>query len=751
MTLFTPRPNQQDILAYTRGMMGISAVPGSGKTETLSRLAAQLIASGEALEDDQEVLIVTLTNSAVENFKKRISAAMGEWDMLSIVGYRVRTLHGLAHDIVRERPDLAGLTEDFRIMDEREAADILGGVVQSWLHTHAEMIETYLDPELPEFRLRQVHLDKLPELVGDLALSFIRSSKDMQLTPGDLQARLQRTPVPLPLAEMGAALYSDYQRALTYRGAVDFDDLIRLALKAVETDDAYLRRLRQRWPFILEDEAQDSSRLQERILRKLAGEGGNWVRVGDPNQAIYETFTTANPRFLRDFIREAGVMRRELPDSGRSSASVLRIANHLIDWVQQEHPIVEVRDALAPPYIRPTPPGDPQPNPPDQPGEVFLWGKKMTAEEELDAIGRSLERWLPEHPADTVAVIAPTNRRGLDLVEELTRRRIPYVDSLMQSSSSTRAVGGLLEAGLSYLAQPNSPRQLAQLFKHRYKAERVDRQRREEIDRAADLIGRCVRLEDYLWPRPDRDWLETLASANPDTLRTDLDRLMQFREDVRRWQGAILLPVDQIMLTLAQDFFSTPDELALAYRFAVAMGQASDRNPEWRLPQLAEELNATAGSDRLLGFGKDNGGFDPKDHAGQVVVATIHKAKGLEWDRVYLLSVNSYDFPAGDAEDWFMAEKEFIRGRLNLPAEAIDQLKALDATDEYTWYQEGQATLDSRLDYVRERLRLLYVGLTRAKKSLVVTWNTGRRGDQRQARAFEALQAFWEEVNRDRG
>ena len=70
---------------------------------------------------------------------------------------------------------------------------------------------------------------------------------------------------------MGLAIYTDYQRALSYRGAVDYDDLIRLALEALQLDGEYLKRLQARWPFILEDEAQDSSRLQEKILRLLAG------------------------------------------------------------------------------------------------------------------------------------------------------------------------------------------------------------------------------------------------------------------------------------------------------------------------------------------------------------------------------------------------------------------------------------------------------------------------------------------------
>ena len=115
---FKPRPKQNEVLRYRHGKMGVSAVPGSGKTQTLSYLAANLIASG-VLEDDQEVLIVTLVNSAVENFSRRVAGFIEEQGLLPNLGYRVRTLHGLAHDIVRERPSLVGLSNDFQIIDDR--------------------------------------------------------------------------------------------------------------------------------------------------------------------------------------------------------------------------------------------------------------------------------------------------------------------------------------------------------------------------------------------------------------------------------------------------------------------------------------------------------------------------------------------------------------------------------------------------------------------------------------------------------
>ena len=84
------------------------------------------------------------------------------------------------------------------------------------------------------------------------------------------------------------------------------------------------------------------------------------------------------------------------------------------------------------------------------------------------------------------------------------------------------------------------------------------------------------------------------------------------------------------------------------------------------------------------------------------------------------------------------------QGRLNLEADALAQLDAATQTGEYDFYSEGQATLAARVDYVRERLRLFYVGITRAKEELVITWNTGRK-DSTQALPLAALVGEGEE------
>ena len=378
--MFKPRPRQAEILNYESGRMGIPAVPGSGKTHTLSYLAALLITKG-LITDDQEILIVTLVNSAVDNFSNRISRFVQQAGLLQKMGYRVRTLHGLAHDIIKERPDLAGVSEQFSIIDENEARQMIEQICTAYLRDHPELNGEYLDPNIDldkEYSAQKQWFS----LFADTASSFISQAKDLQMDSQQLRLIVEKGQITHPLFDFGVEVYSEYQRGLRFRNSLDFSDLTRLAVRVLDSDRDFLTRLQHRWPYILEDEAQDSSAIQETILRKLIGENGNWVRVGDTNQAIYDTFTTANPEFLRRFIQEPSVIKKDLPNSGRSNLSILNLANFLIKWTNEDHPVIPLRDALSVPYIEPAPPGDPQPNPPDHTGAIYIQKQTLTPEEE---------------------------------------------------------------------------------------------------------------------------------------------------------------------------------------------------------------------------------------------------------------------------------------------------------------------------------------------------------------------------------
>ena len=745
------RPEQEKILEYTHEKMGISAVPGSGKTYTLSLLAADLLKSG-LLDIDQEVLVVTLVNSAVDNFYLRVNQFVSAEGLVPFIGYRVRTLHGLAYDIVRERPSLVGLSEDFSIIDEREANAIIREAVLVWLHSHPDIMEGYLNLELQTGQLERIRRRDLRELLFEIAVSFIRKAKNMQKSPDQIRKRLETIPVPLQLAEMGCEIYADYQRSLAYRGSVDFDDLIILALLALESDEEFLERLRYRWPYVLEDEAQDSSLLQEAILVKLVGDGGNWVRVGDPNQAIFETFTTADPRYLREFIDQDDVIKKTLSMSGRSTLSIIYLANEFAEWTHKKHQVAEVRDALQDdPRIKPTLPNDPQSNPEDDPSQIHLIYTPYKSQDEISAIGDSLTRWLPEHGDWTVAVLVPRNKRGKDLGEELKRRKVDYDDSLLRTTSQTRHSAGVLGHILAYLSDPGSKKKLINIFKDWSLLREQEENNHDRTKKTIELLQKISHLEDFVSPDPGKDWLEELDLQRKDSEIFEI--LIEFRKEIRKWQASVLLPIDQLVLTLAQDFFSEANELAIAHKLAIMLRQASKSNPSWRLPQLTEELNVIARNERkFLGFSAQDSGFDPEQYKGKVVITTMHKAKGLEWDRVYLMSVNNYNFPSGVGDEGYIAEKWYIRDKLNLQAETLAQLESAFSSDDYDWYQEGDATKRARIDYVRERLRLLYVGITRAKKELVITWNKGRRNKQKVALPFAALGSIWEEqINSSEG
>lgn len=740
--MFRPRQKQEEILSYPGGSMGVAAVPGSGKTHTLSYLAAMLVASAD-LGSDQEVLIVTLVNSAVDNFRQRVAGFMQEMGLIPDLGYRVRTLHGLAHDIVRERPGLVGLSDDFEIVDERITNGLLNAAAQAWLRSNpGAIINDYISPQVEDNKVDWIQGDRWPELARNISGNFIRRAKDLRLTPQDIERRLDNIPVKLPLADMGLQVYQDYQRALAYRGAVDYDDLIRLAIQALELDPGYLQLLKERWPYILEDEAQDSSRLQEDILRLLTEPDGNWVRVGDPNQAIFETFTTADPQYLRDFIAVADYPR-DLPNSGRSTLSIIALANHLTEWTQREHPIEALRDALNPPAIQPTPAGDPQPNPSDEQTVVRIISKGYSPQEELTAVVESVSKWLPDHPNETVAILVPRNQRGFDVTAALGERGIDYVE-ILQSTTSTRLTAGALATIIAYLADPLHPKKLSRAFRAWRRGDREDPEASDRVDILAKSLQGCRQVEDYLWPDPGKDWVDTRSSDEEDPTHAEL--LLGFREITKRWSQATLLPIDQLILTIAQDVFTEPGELALAHKLAGLLRQIAENHPAWGLPELNDELALIAKNERrFLGFSQDDTGFDPERHKGIVVVSTMHKAKGLEWDRVYLMSVNNYNFPSAQEFDRYIAEPWFIRDQLNLEAEALSQLDALVSQDEHEWYKEGDATRNARLDYAAERLRLLYVCITRAKRELIITWNNGRRGDLHPALPLVALQTFLEE------
>ncbi len=775
------RPAQQEILRYESGRLGVSAVPGSGKTFTLSLLAAQLVEklAGSRIIDGREVLVVTLTNAAVENFRARINHFI-QGKRLLPGGFRVRTLHSLAHDIVRERPGLVGLSESFDIVDDRTSQEMKRQAVNRYLQAHPDLLSGMIKPE--HLSNRTVMERQLPQAAEDIAEAVIRRAKDLRTDAAALENVLNRQSGTWPLLSLGLQVFKDYQRGLAVRGGVDFNDLILLALQALEADGNFLARLQQRWPYVLEDEAQDSSPLQEQMLRLLTAAHGNWVRVGDPNQSINASFTSADPKYLRQFVSNKNVKELPLPNSGRSALPIIALANQLIDWARLEHPFLSPDKALAPPHILPTGEDDPQANP--APGEpvVYFYSRALTPDEEVRVIQRSLHRWLPDNSDKTVAVLVPSHFRGDDFRKTFDQASIPYNDALLRTSNTTRNAIDALTTLLRFVGQPHNPKHLQDVWANVWwprrgqllvdshpgmaaflspptvvgSADAGNAVQHAAADEASQkgaggpkpvqtlgrALGQLRQPEQFLFPAAGNDWLGKISWIDDyHGFRTVVEA---FRTELRRWSEASELPVDELVLTLGQDLFVEQAELALAHGVAVHLARLVRDRPDLRLHEIWQTLSEIGqNSRRFLNFVEGAYGFVPPP--GEVTIATMHAAKGLEWDRVYLTSLSEYDFPGGGDDDNYRDERWYVRDSLNLTAEALAQTEQLHmgTLDEFP---DGQATRAARREVAAERLRLLYVGITRARQELILTYNTGRHHERRANRpalAFTALEKIW--------
>lgn len=754
---FTPRPTQAEILNYSGGTMGISAVPGSGKTHTLSALAARLVEKNvlqlhqqmDLGKFEKEILIVTFSNSAVANFSARIAGFLSEDGMVPGIGYRVRTLHGMAVDIIRGRAESFGIDPDFVILDEIASDALLIRAVDLWLEKDSRAIyEAFAESTISQNQKDKFYTEKWRSDVISISRNVISQAKDYMMLPETIRQAIAADNAAGSFRILAAIcdIYETYQSLLKIYPALDYADLMFHAYHILQNDPAYLDFLQDRWPIILEDEAQDSSLIQEKILRLLTQKHGNWVRVGDPNQAINETFTTADPKYLKSFLKEAQ-KTVDLFNSGRSSVSVLRQANRLVKWTSHEHPSSPCRTALVEPYIKTTPKDDPQHNPPDDPRRIIYDPRNYEPAEEVEKISRLAYEHIQKHPEETLAILTPSNDFGTQFIAELEKYPVDVIE-ILKSNRKTRNTADYLAKILTWLSRPLNQKIWLDLFEmlFHHHAENDFYLSPEHCKIARDRLLSIQNVEDFLFPLSEETFRSELSGwDDPEIV---MQTFFSFRFLLKRWLDARFLKIDQLILLIAQDLFTSSEDLSISNQFGRILAQMVRTDPSLRLNALAEKLReAAANASVYPGLQSTDSQFDPELYRGKIVVITYHRAKGLEWDQVFLTSCNNYDFPSGTLDllknsanqRKKIARPFYIRNNLDLQAEALQQLETISFPEQGLVYVEGEGSQKAYNNAASERLRLLFVGITRAKKGLYVSWNTGRFGKQSEAIACTML------------
>jgi DNA helicase-2/ATP-dependent DNA helicase PcrA len=726
------RPAQEKILEYENGRLAISAVPGSGKTFTLSLLAAKLIGNGRIDPNQQQILIVTYLNSSVDNFRARIRQRL-EAAELPPIGFEVRTLHSLALEIVRSAN--SGLTEDSGplVLDEGQANHFLARAVDGWIEAQPGAWSQFLPDDSPQTRARW------RDVTQKMAKSFIRAAKNERFKPDQILKRLEigdwiledsddnlQSPISQsPLLWMMGGIYGRYQTILDRQGSLDFDDLIWQAVELLDQRAGLAEQLRQRWPYVLEDEAQDSVPLQEALISRLTGPDGNWVRVGDPNQAITSTFTAAHPRFFNAFADRPDVVSLPLPNSGRCAPLIIGAANTLLHWVIDKHPVPEVQSStFRRQDIEPTPPGDAQPNPPDSEAAIRIRVYKHREDEELPEVAKLAVRYTQKRPDHTVAILVPTNNLGYQIAERLDELDADY-DNLLRGGTREREIAAAMHAVLTVLADPLDTKAITAAHASLHAlGHPVALLPDEELEQFHTLLRSVHQPEALLYPYDDTSAAQALPAGVATETQTQV--AARFGAFLRELLALRPLPIDDLALALGDELFAWGDvhegDLAIAYQIATLLRQWRDSQPDWRLPELVAELgNIVSGRRSLPISSPTDFGYEPVP--GRVTLTTQHSAKGLEWDAVFMIGVDGTWIP-GNLDAYFMGVSDILGG--DPTAEVAAQLRYLMEGDAGI-YNGRSATESAHIDIIAERLRLLYVGITRARRFLQLSRSRATR------------------------
>jgi DNA helicase II / ATP-dependent DNA helicase PcrA len=272
----------------------ILAGAGSGKTRVLTTRIAWLLNTGQVSPGG--VLGVTFTNKAAKEMLTRLSAMLP----VAVRGMWIGTFHGLCNRFLRAHWKLAGLPQGFQILD---SADQLAAVKRV---------------------IKAMNLDE-ERFVPKQVTWFIAGQKEEGLRPPQVDARDEHT-------RKLVAVYEAYEAQCAKEGVVDFAELMLRSYELLRDNDALREHYQRRFGHVLVDEFQDTNRLQYAWLKMFAppGRGQGVFAVGDDDQSIY-AFRGARVGNMADFEREYRVERVvKLEQNYRSSGHILDAANALI-------------------------------------------------------------------------------------------------------------------------------------------------------------------------------------------------------------------------------------------------------------------------------------------------------------------------------------------------------------------------------------------------------------------------------------
>ncbi|MGK7926562.1 MAG: ATP-dependent helicase [Spirulina sp.] len=711
------RPGQRNLGEWEGGELAISAVPGAGKSHSMAVGAAIAIVRHQ-LHPRKQLVVVTFTRSAAASIKNKIRENLIKLQ-LPQGSFVVHTLHGLALYIASRHPEASGLNLDTSaVITPNQSHRLLKGAVEQWIAKNFPRYQKLLegmsfDGEETE-RLRRQSVLRT-EILPNVASTVIHEAKSSGFLPEDLWRVSEELEDPYATLAVAAGIYDQYQKIVRSRDFIDYDDMILAALRVLKRPA--IRQLWQKQVFaVFEDEAQDSTPLQTQLLQILAtsphSSAINLVRVGDPNQAINSTFTPADPLYFNHFCDlcdrkgQLATMNR----SGRSSPIILQAANFVLNWtnqfwVEQHQKERRKQEVLLLPFrrqnIHPVDPGDPQPD-----ANPLATGKGIEIHtpddiyQTVDEIGKKAIALLAQNPQHNAAVLVRENRQGRFIAEKLLPLqkdrdfKIYEVGEMERHSHIPEEILKLL----AFLDRPHSPDNLKGALE-------ILEQR--QLIATQDLNALATSPEQFLYPTP----LDPPQKQQVKNARRYCNNLLRARLE---------LPAYHLISFLGMTLKYTGSELATVQKLAERVFKQTIGNKS--LKAIIVTLQEIVASERFEGVQEESD--DLYTRSGQLTIITMHKAKGLDWDYVFIPFLHEDIIPGSP---WVPTASKFL-GDFTLDEVARAQirtavhnahLESLGERDKITSFPPPlEAWEEANQLKKAEEYRLLYVAMTRAKRLL---------------------------------
>ena len=591
--------NEQQLAAVTAppGPALVIAGAGSGKTRTLTYRVAYLLEQG--IPPDR-ILLLTFTNKAAAEMMRRVSDLLGH-ELRSLWG---GTFHSIGARILRLHADALGYQKDFTILDRDDAKDLI----------KACMADAKIDK-------KDKHFPK-PDVLNEIFSLAANTHKTIkELVDGQFSYFSQF-----------AAKIADQQKRYTARkratNGMDFDDLLALWLKLLQEHADIREHYQRRFQFILVDEYQDTNKLQGDLIDLLAARHHNVTVVGDDAQSIY-AWRGANFANILDFPkRYPGAKVFKIETNYRSTPEILNVANAAI-----AANVNQFAKELAPARKSGVKPALVQCDHARQQAE-FIAQRVMDLHEE----GTSL---------DQIAVLYRAHFHSVELQMELKMRNIPFsITSGVRFFEQAHIKDAT--AYLKFVANPKdevSFKRLVQLIPgiggkgaeklfHSFTAKMADGGLKMEGNiqhPIAAALQTCVKVVPKKAAVAWAQFVATISQLEDESTRRNAAKMLRLVMDAG---------YDDYLKETYDNYERRLDEIQQLAEFAFQFGTVEEF-----LTQLALLTNVEAEE-------------DPQDDTEKIKLSTIHQAKGLEFEVVFVIMLCDGLFPSARSTESNDGEEE---------------------------------------------------------------------------------------------